>query len=102
MLVALIKCITRTRFARAARVDDFNLEDLFNPERERTAVLLSAFINFIKFTDQYCDAFLKDLRERSDSLDIRRVNVTDELREVETKYDELKLVFVISYPSTRS
>ena len=71
--------IYRTRFAKAARVDDFNSRDIYSPERERTLVLLSAFINFIKFTEQYCDVFLKDLRDRSDTLIVRRQEVTARL-----------------------
>ncbi|KDR81395.1 hypothetical protein GALMADRAFT_239264 [Galerina marginata CBS 339.88] len=78
-----------TRFAKAARVEDFNSRDLFSPERERTIVLLSAFINFVKFTEQYCDAFLKDLRERSDALIVQRDNIAEQFNEVQAKCDEL-------------
>jgi kinetochore protein Nuf2 len=73
-------------------VEDFNSRDLFSPERERTIVLLSAFINFVKFTEQYCDAFLKDLRERSDTLIIQRDDAADQLNEIKQKFDELKYV----------
>jgi kinetochore protein Nuf2 len=79
----------RIRFAKAARVDDFNSRDIYSPERERTLRLLSAFINFIKFTEQYCDTFLKDLRDRSDTLIVRRDGVTARLKEVQDKVDEL-------------
>ena len=79
----------RTRFANAARVDDFNSRDIYNPERERTLILLSAFINFVKFTEQYCDAFLKDLRNQSDTLIVRREDVTASLNEIQAKVDEL-------------
>ncbi|KAF8964092.1 Nuf2 family-domain-containing protein [Flammula alnicola] len=77
------------RFAKAARVEDFNSRDLFSPERERTIVLLSAFINFVKFTEQYCDAFLTDLRERSDALIVQRNDVVDQLNEIQQKFDDL-------------
>lgn len=80
----------RTRFAKASRVEDFSAKDLFSPERDRTIVLLSAFINFVKFTEQYCDPFLKDLRERSDALIIRRDDVADQLNEIRQSFDELK------------
>lgn len=82
----------RTRFAKAARVEDFNSRDLFSPERERTIILLSAFINFVKFTEQYCDVFLKDLRERSDALIIQRDDAAEQLNEIKQKFDELKYV----------
>ena len=78
------------RFAKAARVEDFNSRDIYSPERERTLILLSAFINFVKFTEQYCDAFLKDLRDRSDALIVRREDTTVELSELQDKIDELK------------
>jgi kinetochore protein Nuf2 len=81
---------SRTRFAKAARVEDFNARDLFSPDRERTNLLLSAFINFVKFTEQYCDTFLKDLRERSDALIVQRDNIADQLNETEAKFNELK------------
>lgn len=80
----------RTRFAKAARVDDFNSRDIYSPERERTLILLSAFINFVKFTEQYCDAFLKDLKDKSDALIVRREDVTVELNEIQDKIDELQ------------
>lgn len=80
----------RIRFAKAARVEDFNSRDIYSPERERTLILLSAFINFVKFTEQYCDAFIKDLRDRSDTLIVRRENVLIELNEIQDKIDELK------------
>ena len=73
-------------------MEDFNARDVFSPERERTIVLLSAFINFVKFTEQYCDAFLKELRQRSDELEIQRDDVADQLNEIQQKYDELKYV----------
>lgn len=63
-----------------------------NPERERTTVLLSAFINFVKFAEQYCDAFLKDLRERSDALIIQRDNITDQVNELQEQIDTIKCV----------
>lgn len=71
-------------------MEDFNSRDISNPERERTIILFSAFINFVKFTEQYCDAFLKDLRERSDTLIVQRDNVGDQAREIQEKIDEIK------------
>ena len=71
-------------------MEDFNARDLFSPDRERTNLLLSAFINFVKFTEQYCDTFLKDLRERSDALVVRRGNIADQLNETEAKFNELR------------
>ena len=81
--------IYRIRFAKAARIEDFNSRDIYIPERERTLRLLSAFINFVKFTEQYCDAFLKDLRDRSDTLIVRREDVIARLKEIQDQVDEL-------------
>ena len=94
--------IYRTRFAKAARVDDFNSRDIYSPERERTVVVLSAFINFIKFREQYCDAFLKDLRDRSDTLIAGRDDVTAKLKEVQDKVDELKWVHFYIFQQSNS
>ena len=92
-LLDFIRIFTyRIRFAKAARVEDFNSRDIYSPERERTLILLSAFINFVKFTEQYCDAFLKDLRDRSDTLIVRREDVTARLNEIQAKVDELTWV----------
>ncbi|PPQ66896.1 hypothetical protein CVT26_009836 [Gymnopilus dilepis] len=77
------------RVARAARVDDFSSRDLYNPERERTLVLISAFINFVKFGEQYCDEFIKGLRERSDALVIQRNNLADQIEDIQAKFDDL-------------
>ncbi|KAH9483845.1 putative kinetochore protein NUF2 [Psilocybe cubensis] len=78
-----------TRFAKAARVDDFNAQDVFAPQQTRTMILLSAFINFIRFTEQFCDTFLKDLRDRSDAIIIQRNNAAVQLRDIQGQYDEL-------------
>ncbi|RDB21520.1 putative kinetochore protein NUF2 [Hypsizygus marmoreus] len=79
-----------TRFAKAARVDDFNAKDIFSPDRDRTLVLLSAFINFVKFTEQYCNAFVKDLRERSESVIIERDQVREQIIEISSNIEALK------------
>jgi kinetochore protein Nuf2 len=76
-------------------VDDFNLRDIYFPERERTIILLSAFINFLKFTAEFCDGFLKDLHERSDALIVQRDDIGDKVREIQEKVDEIKCVHLL-------
>lgn len=71
-------------------MEDFNAKDIFNPERERTLILLSAFINFVKFTEQYCNAFVKDLRDRSEAIIIERDQVNEQLNEIQHKIEALK------------
>lgn len=80
-----------TRFAKAARVEDFNLKDISSPERERTLILLSAFINFVKFTEQYCNSFVKDLTDRSSTLIVERDQISQQLAEVEQSIEEMRL-----------
>ncbi|KAF5386676.1 hypothetical protein D9615_001740 [Tricholomella constricta] len=79
-----------TRFAKAARVEDFNAKDIFSPERERTLTLLSAFINFVKFTEQYCNVFVKDLRDRSKAIIVERDQVSEQLGEIERSIEVIK------------
>ncbi|GLB35199.1 putative nuf2 family protein [Lyophyllum shimeji] len=79
-----------TRLAKAARVEDFNAKDIYHPERERTLLLLSAFINFVKFTEQYCNAFVKDLRDRSEAIIIERDEVSQQLAEIEQSIAAMK------------
>jgi kinetochore protein Nuf2 len=70
-----------SRFAKAARIDDFCAGDISHPERERTIDLLSAFINFIKFTEQCCDALVKALRDNSVGIITEREQVSHALME---------------------
>ncbi|KAF9052757.1 Nuf2 family-domain-containing protein [Panaeolus papilionaceus] len=79
-----------SRFARAARVEDFNARDLHNPDRDRTIILLSAFINFVKFTEQYSDSFFRELRERSEAVISQRDAVVAQLQETQSKIEELR------------
>ena len=86
----------RTRFAKAARVEDFNLKDISSPERERTLILLSAFINFVKFTEQYCNSFVKDLTDRSSALIVERDQISQQLTEVEQSIEEMRCVLFLN------
>ena len=79
-----------TRFALAAKVEDFSAKDIFIPERERTIILLSAFINFIKFTEQFCGALVNDLRERSEAIIVERDQIAEKLEIVQRNIDILK------------
>ncbi|KAJ7684806.1 Nuf2 family-domain-containing protein [Mycena polygramma] len=79
-----------TRLARAARVEDFCSKDIQAPERERTLFLLSAFINFVKFTEQFCEPFVKKLRERSDEIVAERDRVSRRLSDITQEIDIMK------------
>ncbi|KAJ6500334.1 Nuf2 family-domain-containing protein [Mycena sanguinolenta] len=79
-----------TRLARAARVEDFCAKDIQSPERERTLHLLSAFINFVKFTEQFCEPFVKKLRDRSDEIIAERDKVSRRLAGITQEIDAVK------------
>ncbi|KAK2467107.1 hypothetical protein APHAL10511_001365 [Amanita phalloides] len=79
-----------SRFARAARIEGFSSKDIVNPERERTLNLLSGFINFVKFTEQYCNPFVLELKGHSSDLLIDKEHVLEQLLEVRKKLDEVK------------
>ncbi|KAF9269120.1 hypothetical protein L218DRAFT_851920 [Marasmius fiardii PR-910] len=79
-----------SRFAVAARIEDFSPLDLSRPERERTAILLSAFINFIRFTDQFCSERVNKLRNRSNSILEEHQKMKHKLSDVRLQIAELK------------
>ncbi|KAF5323342.1 hypothetical protein D9611_005820 [Ephemerocybe angulata] len=87
-----------TRLARAARIDDFHAKDLYQPERDRTLIILSAFINFVKFTEQYCEKFVKDLRQRSATLLVERDQLTQQVEEIEGSIEDLKAKIATDEP----
>jgi kinetochore protein Nuf2 len=90
----LIPC-HRSRFASAAQVADFSAKDLYAPEKGRTLTLLSAFINFVKFTEQFCDKFVKDLREHSEKILGEREEVAEELENIQREIEAIKYVLLI-------
>ncbi|KAJ6611798.1 Nuf2 family-domain-containing protein [Mycena sp. CBHHK59/15] len=79
-----------TRFAIAARVDDFCAKDIAFPERERTVFLLSAFINFVKFAEQHCEPFFKKLRDHSNKIVAERDRISHRLIEITEEIDTMK------------
>ncbi|KAJ7043360.1 Nuf2 family-domain-containing protein [Mycena alexandri] len=79
-----------TRLAMAARIEDFSSKDIQFPERERTLFLLSAFINFVKFTEQFCEPFVKKLRDRSDDIVAERDRVSRRLSDITQEIDVMK------------
>jgi kinetochore protein Nuf2 len=51
---------------------------------------LSAFINFIKFKEQWCDPFVKDLRDKASAAIVEREQVALELEEIRVRIKVLK------------
>ncbi|OCH95255.1 hypothetical protein OBBRIDRAFT_822977 [Obba rivulosa] len=77
------------RFANAAKIRDFSAKDLYAPEPERTRSIFSAFINFVKFTEQN-EFFVNGLREKSTSVIKEREKVARQLAEVQLKVAAIK------------
>ncbi|EKM55794.1 uncharacterized protein PHACADRAFT_209321 [Phanerochaete carnosa HHB-10118-sp] len=77
------------RFARAAKIADFNAKDLAAPEPERTRAHFSAFINLVKFSQQRAD-FIQDLRSKSASINQERAEVNRRLAEVQSEVVAIK------------
>lgn len=83
-------------------MEDFSAKDLYTPEKARTLILLSAFINFVKFTEQFCDLFVKNLREHSEKILVEREDMVEELAKVQREIDSIKSVLPLSRRFQRS
>ncbi|KAN0105253.1 Nuf2 family domain containing protein [Russula decolorans] len=77
------------RLADAAKVPDFSGKDIFTPTAERTRLILSAFINFVKFSEQ-CVPFVEKLRGKAADLIQERENVSHERARLEAQLAQLK------------
>lgn len=88
----------RTRFAASARIPDFSSKDLYLPDPERTHFILSAFINFVKFTEQ-CDPFVTGLRDTSLKAIQEREAVSNELAELQEKLKAIREQMALDEPT---
>lgn len=77
------------QLARAAQINDFSFKDLSSPDPERTRGHLSAFINFIKFSEQRAD-FIMGLRDKSARVNEERDKVVQTLRVTEKEVAAIK------------
>ncbi|KAI0340715.1 hypothetical protein BDW22DRAFT_1360163 [Trametopsis cervina] len=77
------------RLARAAQINDFSLKDLSSPDPERTRGHLSAFINFVKFSEQRAD-FIIGLRDKSSRVNDEREKVIASLQTAEREVNAIK------------
>lgn len=77
----------RNRFAEAARVEDFSGKDISHPDKNRTLMLLAAFINLVKFTEEWCTPFVKELRERADTMNVQREQISRELADLQHRIE---------------
>ncbi|EIW60678.1 kinetochore-associated Ndc80 complex subunit NUF2 [Trametes versicolor FP-101664 SS1] len=78
------------RLAHAAKIEDFSAKDLYFPEPDRTRAVFSAFINFIKFTEQ-SEAFINRLRNQSSAVIKERQAVLEETAELQQRVSEFKI-----------
>ncbi|KAI0747799.1 Nuf2 family-domain-containing protein [Daedaleopsis nitida] len=78
------------RFANAAKITDFSSKDLYFPDPDRTRGILSAFINFIKFSEQ-SEAFITRLREQSTAVIKERRAVAEEISDLERRMAEFRV-----------
>ncbi|KAI8998922.1 Nuf2 family-domain-containing protein [Trametes punicea] len=78
------------RFASAAKILDFSAKDIYFPDPDRTRSIFSAFINFIKFSEQ-SEAFINRLRNQSTSVIKERQAVVEETAELEQRMAEFKV-----------
>lgn len=85
------------RLAHAAKIEDFSAKDLYFPEPDRTRAVFSAFINFIKFTEQ-SEAFINRLRNQSTAVIKERQAVLEETAALEQQMSEFKYVTPLSPP----
>lgn len=81
------------RLARAAQINDFSFKDLSSPDPERTRGHLSAFINFVKFSEQRAE-FIMGLREKSSRVNEERDKVLQALRIAEKEAAAIKWVYM--------
>ncbi|EIW87189.1 hypothetical protein CONPUDRAFT_161784 [Coniophora puteana RWD-64-598 SS2] len=77
------------RFAAAARITDFSSKDMAYPDAERTRFILSAFINFVKFTEQ-CEPFVANLRQRAEQVVDEREAAASARAQIEGRLNALK------------
>ena len=89
--------VCRVRLADAAKVPDFSGKDIFTPTAERTRLILSAFINFVKFSEQ-CMPFVEKLRGKAADLIQERENVSHERARLEAQLAQLKYVLYYFSP----
>ncbi|KAI0253928.1 Nuf2 family-domain-containing protein [Lactifluus subvellereus] len=77
------------RLADAAKVPDFSGKDIFAPTSERTRLILSAFINFVKFSEQ-CMSLVTKLRGKAADLVQERESTAHERARLEAQLAQLK------------
>lgn len=79
----------RSRLATAAKVPDFSSKDIFLPTSQRTRIILSAMINFIKFSEQ-CLPVVQKVRKKAEDLAQESESLTRDHARLETQLAQLQ------------
>lgn len=79
----------RSRLASAAKVPDFSSKDIFLPTSQRTRIILSAMINFIKFSEQ-CLPVVQKVRKKAEDLAQESESLMREHTRLETQLAQLQ------------
>jgi len=77
--------------ASAAKVPDFSSRDIFLPTSQRTRIILSALINFIKFSEQ-CAPIVQGVRKKAEDLAQDTENMMRERARLEMLLAQLQCV----------
>ncbi len=77
---------------------DFSGKDILTPTAERTRLILSAFINFVKFSEQ-CMPFVEKLRGKAANLIQERENVSSERARLEAQLAQIKCDHSYFFPN---
>ncbi len=75
--------------AYASRLDSFSLKDVVQPERGRTLNILSALINFGKFTEEQVD-FVRNVEAQSLESVEERAKLEEEMLAMKAKVEAIK------------
>ncbi|KAH8988370.1 Nuf2 family-domain-containing protein [Lactarius akahatsu] len=78
-----------SRLAGAAKVPDFSSKDIFLPTSQRTRIILSAMINFIKFSEQ-CTPVVQKVRKKAEDLSQEGESMMRERARLETQTAQLQ------------
>ncbi|KAF8266011.1 Nuf2 family-domain-containing protein [Lactarius quietus] len=78
-----------SRLATAAKVPDFSSKDIFLPTSQRTRIILSAMINFIKFSEQ-CLPVVQKVRKKAEDLGQESESLMREHTRLETQLTQLQ------------
>ena len=71
---------------------DFSARDLYFPESDRMRAILSAFINFIKFTEQFCHEPFTKIMHSADKVVQERRAAEDDLSRINQEIKVIKWV----------